>query len=332
MLNLLSTEELLVHSRYLQDLRIFLNSKDYIEVETPLANPTPAMEPFLYPFALSQNEFRMNGQRSESPPVPERDEPFYLITSPEYNLKILLSELKRNIFQLSHAFRAEDRSKLHSEEFLMLELYRVNVDEMELMRECEELIRNISEKEYSRIHLSPSPFVIYSMKELFATHVHSTLERSSLEKALVRWKLVGQNETVETLRYDELFFTLFLNLIEGHLGKENPCFVYGYPAELSANSVVENGIARRFEIYWKGVELGNGYYELTDYESQKKQFETDNLLRQHTGRKRAEFDTQLMDALRTGLPPCSGIAMGADRLLMLIRNETSLKHVTPVYR
>lgn len=325
MINPLDPEILEIRSRFLQKIRGFFFKRGYLEVTTPLMNPTPAFEPHLDPFEVKKKGVRKSPSAGhESPTIS------YLNTSPEYNLKILLAHHRRSLFQIAHSFREGDTGDHHSEEFLMLEWYKTDSDEWELIGECHDLFKELSQEGYSLNRIMPdsSPHII-NLREEMELKVGCNFQRSSLEDAIVKYGFLGKGERASNLRYEELFFSLFLNLIEPHLGKDGPVFVHGYPPELAANSTIENDIARRFEIYWKGIELANGYLEITDYDTQIRQFDRDNEERIQVGKEPASVDLQLEKAMKIGLPKCSGIALGLDRLLMVLRDESHLKKVSP---
>ena len=308
-------------AKFLSDVRAFFRSRDVLEVETPLLNVHGTVEPFLDPFSVARTA------RPKSPSAKEPAHNSFLITSPEYNLKILLSALQRDIFQIAHCFREGDSGDHHSEEFLMLEWYRVGYDELHLMKETALLVESLARQPYSIISFEAP--TSHTVADLFQQYCDCGLSRPQLEDALRRFALVGPREQPKTLRYDELFFALFLNRIEPHIGRTAPAFVYDYPPELAALSVIEEGRARRFELFWKGQELANGYFELCNPEEQVARFAQENALRQQLGKPFMPADPQFVAALERGLPPCSGIALGLDRLLMVLLGEDSLAAVSP---
>lgn len=320
MIRKLEAEIWQTRSNFLHDIRAFFNGNGYLEVDTPVLNPVGTMDPFIDSLQIRRTVAR------KSPQVAKRKGGGYLITSPEYNMKILLSQLKKSIFEITHCFREGEEGDLHSEEFLMLEWYRADADEFVLMDECVELLSFLSGRPYSLAH--PEAFRRTELSELFQRYANCSLERKDLEETVVRLKLLGLGERAAELRYDELFHTLFLNRIEKHLGSDGPEFVYGYPPELAALSRVEEGRARRFEIYWGGVELANGYCELSDEAEHRRRFEEHNRLRKRMDKPEMEADGQFLRSL-ADMPFASGIAMGLDRLLMLLCGHTSLTTVSP---
>lgn len=307
----------------LQTVRAFFAERNCLEVETPLLHPWGAVEAHLDSFSVTRAGVRKSVEMA--PPAPG-ERAGYLITSPEYALKILLAELRVDLFQIAHCFREGDAGANHREEFLMLEWYRIGQDEFRLMDEVEALVRRAGAAPWARRRLqSAAPFTRRSVAELLAEHAGCTAERESLGAALRQRGLIGPGgEAPETLRYDELFFSVFLNLVEPALDFADPVFVYDYPAPLAALARVEGGCARRFELYWRRLELANGYYELTDPAEHAARFVSENRLRRSLGKAEMTPDPRLVAALDRGLPESSGVALGLDRLLLSLLDEPSL--------
>lgn len=214
----------------------------------------------------------------------------------------------------------------------MLEWYLVEADEFGLMDQCAELLRWLVNQPFARADL-PSlagPFRRHSVGELLERHAGCrSCARADIIAALERRGLLAAGEDPETQPYDDLFFALFLNRVEAHLGVDRPEFVYDYPPELAALSRVEDGRARRFELYWQRIELANGYYELTDPAEQRARFAEDNARRLARGKPEMVPDPALLAALDRGLPRCSGVALGLDRLFMLLQGAAQLAEISP---
>ncbi|MCR9142039.1 MAG: EF-P lysine aminoacylase EpmA [bacterium] len=337
-MRILSSELYEAHSQYLAAVRDFFRSRGYLEVETPLMNRQGAVELHLDSLTVRRRGIRKSPE-APAPPAAGTDSldadpdlAGYLITSPEYNLKIVLSELQRSIFQVAHAFREGDIGQIHSEEFLMLEWYLVGGDEFALMDQCEEFLHDMCARPFSRIGLPEGKqFPRRSVSELLQTYADcADFSRPALQQALDRHGLLNpaERDRPDEIPYDDLFFSLFLNRVEEHLGVDGPEFVYDYPPALAALSRVEDGRARRFEIYWRRVELANGYFELSDGIEQRRRFDLDNRNRRQAGKPEMQPDPKFLAALDRGLPECSGIALGLDRLFMLLRDAESLAEVS----
>ncbi len=321
---LIRAESYRARASLFQAVRAFFAERNCLEVETPLLHPWGAVEAHLDSFAVT----RAGVHKSvEAPRRGPGERAGYLITSPEYSLKILLAELRLDLYQIAHCFREGDAGASHREEFLMLEWYRIGRDEFRLMDEVEELLRAASALPWARRRLqSAAPFIRRSVPELLAEYAGCTAERESLGAALERHGLIGPGgEAPENLRYEDLFFSVFLNLVEPRLDGPDPIFVCDYPAPLAALARVEGDRARRFELYWRKLELANGYYELTDLAEHRRRFARENERRCELGKAQMEADPRLLAALERGLPESSGVALGLDRLLLSLLDESDLQ-------
>ena len=297
------------YSRFLQEIRNFFQNQDFIEVETPLLYDTTNIEIFIKAFSVDALK-----------------SPAYLITSPEFALKSQLAYLKRNIYQIAHCFRNENRGPLHMQEFLMLEWYFVGANEFQLMKQCEVFLQKLARSRLFPTQLDISDtFPRRSVASLLEKYAQCTWERVSLEKKLEEIPFVTQ-EKPSTFLYEDLFFLVFLHFVEPHLGKEGPEFVYHYPPKLSAYSVLEKGFARRFELYWNSVEIANAYYELRTKEEYIHRFEEQNKVREKIGEEKLKINQNFIQALEKygDLPEASGIALGLDRLFMMFLGYKSL--------
>ncbi len=311
----LSRQTYILRDRFLRSVRTFFQEKGLIEVETPLLHATGSPEPFID---------NLNVQDPTGAPSA------FLITSPEFHLKTVLAELRRPIFQIAHVFRGGDggsRSPLHTREFLMLEWYLPGQDEYDLMQQIRELLHHLN-RHFPAARI-PQKIPVLSMADLMQQYAGCSMRRSSLEQRAIELKLASP-EAIQSDRYDELFFRVFLHAVEPALVRmPDPFFVHGYPPELAAYSVIEGDIARRFELYWNGVELANGYYEVTDADEQLRRFEKENEIRRSLGKPERKPDEAFVAALRHGIPAGSGVALGLDRLLMLLVQADRIEEVSP---
>ena len=252
--------------------------------------------------------------------------PVYLQTSPEYCMKRLLARDKISIYSLAKAFRDGEISARHNPEFTMLEWYRVGLDWYQLMQEVAELVSDaVSIKKI----LPAATFTSYGevFAEYLAVNPHIISDAELLAFTHARIETGHQDLTrVECL---DLLFSYF---IEPHLGTDGVDFVYDYPACMAALAVVEiddNGhaVARRFEAFIFGRELANGYQELTDAEEQAERFAADEALRLAKKLPLYQGDPRLIAALKHGLPICSGVALGFDRMLMAALDVDNIEQV-----
>lgn len=289
----------------LADIRAFFARRGVLEVETPLlcsAGVTdPAIEPLLVQCGTSLAA------------------PRYLQTSPEYAMKRLLAAHGEAIFQLAHAFRDGEAGSRHNPEFTLLEWYRPGFSLHALMDEVAQLVSDC---------LGPRAENRYSYRELFLRHLDldpMTGADRDIEQS------ARDNIDVGDLTGDR---DLWLDLLMSHVIEpqlQDLCFVHDYPASQAALSRIETvegvPVARRFELYVDGVELANGYHELSDPVEQRRRFEADNARRRARGQPERPLDEHLLAALEHGLPDCCGVALGLDRLLMLATGTSDIRDV-----
>lgn len=303
---------LLNRSQLLNAIRNFFSSKNIIELDTPFLKKNGGMEPYLDPFKVN-SPFGEEG---------------YLITSPEYSLKEAISILRNQaiagVYELAHAFRSGEKGELHTKEFLMLEFYIINRTEIDLIHLCIDLFLTLN-KVFSKNIFIPENSQIITMKELFIQKTSRGYSRKELLETVKENNLSAHDND----RYDDLFFIVFLNLIEPTF-TEGPLFITEWPEKLAALAKIENGVARRVEIYWQSVELGNGFYELNDDNEQRKRFREEQQLRKSLNKEVFAIDEDFLSSLKL-LPDCAGISIGIDRLLMIFTESNSLKDISPYF-
>ena len=298
----------------LQDWQSFLTAvKDFFCSEglayasTPSLVQCPGTEPHLMAF---ETALLVNGQASK----------IYLPTSPEMHLKKLLCQDWTDFFEIKKCYRNGELSPIHQAELTILEWYRAFYTTPELIRENYRLLSFLQKKDFFKISLPQAK--IYTMRELFKKHLGFSLTPQTSKKDML--SLVKDHQLVCCAEdhFEDLFFLIFLNKIETELPKQTPVFICDYPPQLRAFSQLKpGGWADRFELYWRGMELANAFYEVIDPEEQKKIFEE-----QMKQRKDAvPFDSELISFMRQGMPPVSGIAMGLDRLFLAIYKKEDLK-------
>ena len=287
----------------LKVLRLFFEERGVLEVTTPIishaANTEPAIEsiPAGYTSVGSGEEQRC-----------------FLHTSPEFPMKRLLAAGIGPIYQLCRVFRNGERGRYHNPEFSLLEWYRPGFDHHMLMDEVEALAK--------RLLPAVSGYQRYAYHQLFSEHVGLELEYATEDKLLTKARESG---IVVPSKYESVWLeeVLFEHYVVPELARKGAVFVYDYPpqqaslARLSGTSPV---VAERFELYVDGIELANGFHELTAAGEQRARFEEDNRRRRSQGLEEMPLDEHFLDALEFGLPECAGVALGLDRLLM-IRNR-----------
>jgi len=295
---MLELQGLQMRATLLRLIREFFYSRGFLEVDTPLRQPVFIPESTIVPLST-------DGQ--------------YLQTSPELCMKRLLAHGCAKIYQICPCFRKEEMGKLHLEEFTMLEWYRSGADYLDLMSDCEDLLRFIAHN-IDSITLSGSEN--YLLKWFSKTDLASDWQKMSVAEAFELLSPVSLADALERDRFDELL----VEFIEPYLGIGVPTFLYDYPVELAslAKRSVENPeVVERFELYINGVELANGFSELTDNEEQRVRFIEEITVMEKQGRGGAKIPELFLDDLQK-LDIAAGIALGVDRLFMLLMGYDSL--------
>ncbi|MBI4966637.1 MAG: EF-P lysine aminoacylase GenX [Rhodospirillales bacterium] len=313
---------LAARARLIGALRRYFEEEGFVEVETPALQICPGMEPHLQAFATRLDEPFGQGQRS-----------LYLHTSPELAMKKLLVAGVPRLYQLARVFRNGERAATHHPEFTMLEWYRNEADSHCLEKDCRALlVAALAASGRSEFHWNGQacdprqPWQRLSVAEAFQRHAGLDLlattpdplrpDRQALAKAAAAIGIVAQPAD----RWEDLFFKVFLDRIEPQLGIGAPTLLHGYPlsmAALARPDPRDPRLADRFELYVCGLELANAFGELTDAALQRRRFEADQALKQELYGTAYPIDEDFLAALAHGLPPCSGIALGFDRLVML---------------
>jgi lysyl-tRNA synthetase class 2 len=247
--------------------------------------------------------------------------PLFLITSPELAMKRLLAAGSGPIFQIARAFRDGERGRHHNPEFTMLEWYRPGFDGEALQGEVATFLIEVGGAERCDRRSYASLFeegLSLDPHRADLDDVRAAIERSELQAPA-------------PADVDEGLQLLFSHAIEPRLtASPHQTIVYDYPRGQAALARLSSGdpqVARRFEVYWRGLELANGFDELTDAAEQRRRFELDREERRHRGLPTPEADERFLAALEAGLPDCSGVALGVDRLLMVMQGARSIDEV-----
>lgn len=294
-----------------KNLRKFFDERGVIEVETPILSHATITDIHLEAFSTTFN-FSAEGSQK-----------LYLQTSPEFAMKRLIASGYGSIYQICKAFRHESIGKYHNPEFTILEWYRIGFNHMQLIDEVEELLIETLGVNSTERYSYQQIFLAHTNIDPLNTSIAALIDFLSLHNKLADW-------LAETDNIDILLQFIFCEFVETNIGKEKPCFVYGFPrnqASLARINSTDERVADRFECYFRGIELANGFYELNNSEEQKLRFETDNKNRKILGYKEKPIDFRLIEALDRNFPKCSGVALGVDRLLMLLTNSDSITDV-----
>ncbi|KPZ51688.1 Elongation factor P--(R)-beta-lysine ligase [Pseudoalteromonas sp. P1-13-1a] len=306
-----SIETLKKRAAILRTIREFFYTRNVMEVETPSLSSASVTDVHLASF---NTQFVGPGHAGGLP--------LYLQTSPEFAMKRLLAAGSGPIFQLCKAFRNEEAGRHHNPEFTMLEWYRPGFDEFALMDEMDELMQLILNVEPAeRLTYQQAFEQVLSLDPLTATLAQ--LQALACDHGFAD---IAKNETNK----DTLLQLLFCMKVEPTIGQTKPCFVYHFPASQAALAQIcehDNRVAGRFELYYKNMELANGFNELTNAKEQAKRFDEDNAYRAANGLNHVPMDRRLIAALEHGLPKCAGVAMGIDRLVMLATEKETIKEV-----
>jgi lysyl-tRNA synthetase class 2 len=306
--------KLQARARLYEKVRQYFSDEGLTEVFTPLlsfaGNPDPAIKSF------ETDQGSLGGSVNHAP--------MYLQTSPEFFMKRLLVLGSGSIFQICPAFRQAETGRFHNPEFAMLEWYRVGYNYFDLMADVSAMIESVT---------SLKPYVeqisYARLFEPFGLNPHSD-SREKIKTAAIQ-NGINVQTSVELSRDDwlDLFMT---HVIEPSFNPDNLVFVYDFPASQAslAKIITDNQgfqVAQRFELYWQGMELANGFTELQDADEQLQRFKQDNKNRERLGLPYMPLDQNFLNALQQGLPECSGVALGLDRLLMVISRADSISDV-----
>jgi len=308
-----SFENLRLRARVYAAIREFFKRRDVWEVDTPSLSLATITDPNIQSF---KTHFHGSGEL--------RHQPMYLITSPEFHMKRLLAAGSGSIYQICHVFRQSELGSQHNPEFTMLEWYRVGMSYRELMNEVAELIATLldSGRLESEFLTYQQAFLQYAEIDPLAAPLED-LRHLSQRAGLT---LPSQQQEDRDFYLDFLMSTR----VQPQLGKGCLTFVYEYPASQCALARIasDNGqVAERFELFIEGVELANGYHELADAEQQLYRFQAELRQRAEKGLELSAIDQHLIAALGEGLPDCSGVALGLDRLIQFISAKKNLNDI-----
>jgi len=288
-------DTLAARARIIGEIRRFFSKGGYLEVETPLRIPAPAPE-------------------SHIDAIPSLD--WYLQTSPEICMKRMLAAGFERLFQISHCWREGERGKLHVPEFTMLEWYRSDSDYIDLMDECELLLRSVSEATGLGCKIGRNGVTV---------NLEGGWERLTVMEAFVRYGGISMEEALKRDIFDEIM----VEKVEPYLGIDRPTFIHDFPAERGALARLkpdDPSVAERFELYIAGIELANAFSELTDPKEQRQRFIEEREYRQAGDKRVYPLPESFLDELAQ-MPPAAGIALGVDRLVMLLTGAETIDQV-----
>jgi lysyl-tRNA synthetase class 2 len=310
-----SLDNLRLRAALLRRVRSFFETRGFLEVETPLLSADTVVDRHLDPIAVPLAASAVGGGGGRRV--------WWLQTSPEFGMKRLLAAGAEAIYQVSRAFRDDERGPLHNPEFTLVEWYRVN----EAMAQGVDRLSELAE-----VLLARGPAEKISYAQAFSDHLGLDPHRSDGRLLSEAAKAAGIAAPA-SLAIDDRDGWLDLLLVERvqpHLGRGRPVILYDYPASQAALACVRGQdppVAERFELYAEGIELANGYHELRDAAELRRRSAENNRLRALDGKPSLPEESRLAAAMQSGLPDCTGVALGLDRVVMLAAGANRLDDV-----
>ncbi|MBP7553288.1 MAG: hypothetical protein KA885_07660 [Spirochaetes bacterium] len=316
--------------KYFKYIREYFNEKEFIELHTSTLTESPGIETYIEPFQTTYYTY-------------DNDKiPYYLPTSPEFSLKEALTLGYDNIYEIAKVFRnVGEKSQYHSPEFFMLEWYRAYANYDAIIRDCSELLKYLSHKIYNnsiikhkRGVIDLSDVKIVTVKELFEDYGINLDYYSSDPAKFIKEVNSHYSYDLSDVRKDDVFFKFFMDKIEPTLGYDKPVFVCSYPIDMcSLSNVCKDSefYGERFELYILGIEIANGFGELTDPAKQEDNFKKTLEFRKKNAIYRLSMPDRFIKALKYGIPPCSGVALGLERLFMILFDIDAIEY-TRIYQ
>ncbi len=309
----ISLERLQHRARLLEKIRIFFKNRQILEVDTPILSQSTVTDPYLQSFSTIYQVSKDS-----------KTQKLYLQTSPEFLMKRLLAAGSGPIYQIAHAFRNDgERGRWHNPEFTLLEWYRPGFNLSQLMDETDDFLQTI---------LECDPAIRLTYQQIFEEMIGIDPHQASLSTLIKIAK--DQNihlHNEKTLTNKDSWLQLILdNIMQQKAYSGRPIFIYDFPASQACLAQIRDGnpnVAERVEVYLQGIELANGFYELTDVVEQKKRFLKDVEQRKQQDLEFVPISESLLGALAQGLPVCSGIAFGIDRLIALCLHVKQLEEI-----
>lgn len=332
MIDLALKEKFLLRQKLLKGLREFFWDRGFVETETPELVRLPGMEPYLDVFETAFQPVAHEGL------APQKEQMF-LITSPEYAMKKLLVGGYENIFQVTKSFRNKEHlSSLHNPEFTIVEWYRAYSDYTKIMEDTENLVCELATLANGKAEIRYKDFIVdvkppwIRMTVVEAFEKFAGIDQKTFEDETAFKKVAGEKgyAVTDETSFDDAFFLIFMNEIEPKLGIEKPVLLHEYPVSMAALSKKcdrDPKYVERVETYIAGLELSNGFTELNDPAEQQARLEYEHEERLRMGKQDYPVDQSFIRALQLGMPPSGGIALGVDRLMMLLTNTPDINQM-----
>ena len=284
-------EKLLNHQNLIRNIRSFFYSRNVVEVVTPSLLTTPTTDVYIDSIEVSLNQALSKSSK------------FFLHTSPELEMKRLLSKGSGDIFQICQVFRDNEFGRINSNEFTMLEFYRVGFDMQQLIEELKELLIALGKDDKAEKMSYAQAFFDFAGIDI----LNSDFE--ALKIILESHDLSSDYEWIEDMQ-----MVLFVHLVEPKLKSIPVCFIYDFPWQQAALAQIDGSVAHRFEMYINGTEIANGYQEIQTSNEYRDRFQREINKRKSLSKFTGFLDEDFLDDLKHGLPACSGVAIGIDRL------------------
>ena len=284
-------EKLLNHQNLIINIRSFFYSRNVVEVVTPSLLTTPTTDVYIDSIEVSVNQALSKSSK------------FYLHTSPELEMKRLLSKGSGDIFQICQVFRDNEFGRINSNEFTMLEFYRVGFDMQQLIEELKELLIALGKDDKAEK---------MSYAQAFFDFAEIDILNSDFEALKIILESHGLSSDYEWI--EDMQMVLFVHLVEPKLKSIPVCFIYDFPWQQAALAQIDGPVAHRFEMYINGTEIANGYQEIQTSNEYRDRFQTEINKRKSLSKFTGFLDEDFLDDIKDGLPACSGVAIGIDRL------------------
>lgn len=298
-----SIKTLKARQQLMEKVRVFFQNRQYLEVETP------------YMAQFGVTDIHLANIRAYF-----RGKEYALQTSPEYHMKRLLAAGSGPIFQIARVFRDDEFGRWHNPEFTLLEWYQLDVDHHYLIQEIEDLFHYLGDVPKFKHLTYQQAFLDFCGFDPLKTNLQEVKAMATTQGL---GDVLDENDGI-----DEYLHLLMAMVVEQGLKSLNvPVVLDSFPASQASLAKTDGLIAHRFEVYWQGVELANGFHELTDAKSQRVRFEQDNQQRMKKNLPEVPVDYRLLAALESGMPECSGVALGLDRIFALLLQKPSLSEV-----
>ena len=296
-----SMDALRQRARVMAGIRDYFTSRGFLEVETPIMARFSVTDPHLASFKV-----HCHGHS------------YALQTSPEYHMKRFLAAGSGPIFQIARVFRDDELGRWHNPEFSLLEWYQLGCTHLQLLKEVDLFLQFFMQAPPLRVLTYQQVFIEWCGFDPLVADV------AQIRHALAKWELDNVLPSTET-EVDVYLHLLMSHVVEPGLALiSEPIAVIDFPASQASLACINEGVAERFEVYYRGVELANGFHELTDASLQAARFEHDVITRDALGLPAQAPDEYLLAALQHGLPPCSGVALGIDRLMAICLKQSDI--------